>query len=239
MGYTAMDFKALSKILITISLSLLLSACGGDGESDSRVVISGGDTIIVLNDLQYQWPMVVQVADSDGSPQANFTVSISLKTTGYLKGQFFHTDIDIPPDDTTDKWVQTIRLVCDTEDINNNIMLDAGEDTNGNGLLDPDTPSLTPHDGETPTFLTGTSTLVTDDNGFGYFTVSYPKTQATWVSVQITATVEDGLAENRSIEEFRLPASKVDINLPDDDAPAFVVSPYGSGFFSAGCTDTL
>ncbi len=220
-----MDFNALSKLLITIALSTLLTACGGGGESDSRVVISGTDVIFPLNDLQYQSPMVVQVADSDGSPQASARVKISLITTSYNKGWYAHVDID--GDGTTDEWRKVVNFNCQAEDINNNVVLDAGEDINGNGLLEPETPSITAHPEEKPTLIPGTSTIITDDNGFGYFTITYPKSEGSWVSVRITATTEDGLSENKDILEFELDVAMSDIQKPEDDYPPFLNSPYG------------
>jgi len=236
-----MDFKALSKILTTIGLLLLLTACysesdnGGSGDEESRVVISTGDTIIPLNDLQYQLPLVVQVADSNGSPQANVTVSITLSTLDFQKGFYTYVDTDGDAENTPDKWVQTVTVTCPAEDINNNGVLDDGEDRNSNTLLDPDTPTITSHPDEEPTLLGGTSLLITDDNGFGYFTLSYPKTEASWVSVRVSVTAEDGLPENKGIKEIGL-FTLLDDHEPQDDPPAFVTSPYGS---SGSCEDNL
>lgn len=231
-----MGYSTLSKILTIISLLFFLAACESDddGSPDSRVVISSGDTIIPLNDLQYQLPLVVQVANSNGSPVANTSVSFRLTTTNYFKGFYTHTDIDSPPDDTTDLWIKSANFGCPAEDSNDNGILDAGEDTNSNGLLDPETPTITSHPSETPTILGGTSTLITDENGFGYFSLSYPKTEASWVSVRITATAQDGLPENKDIEEFQLFVLLADLD-PEDDPPAFASSPYG---FTADCTST-
>ena len=228
-----MGFNALSKTLLTSGLILLLSACASNDGKDSRVVISAGDSIIPLNDIQYQLPFVVQVADLDGGPAANISVSLKVKVISYSKGSYTHTDLD--GDGTTDEWVRSESASCSAEDANNNGSLDAGEDANGNGLLDPKTPTLTQHDSETPTLIPGTSQLVTDSNGFGYFTLTYPKTQGSWVTVQIIATAEDGLAENRAIDEQRLYVALNDLK-PKDDPPAFVVSPYGT---SGSCADTL
>lgn len=231
-----MDFNALSKRLITITLLSFLAGCAEEdgGERDSRVVLSAGDTIIPLNDLQYQLPLVVQVADSDGSPQANAQVKINLTTTGYMKGYYSHLDLDVPPDATTDKWVKVDNFYCPAEDTNNNVRLDAGEDINGNGLLEPETPNVTSHPSLTPTLTEGTSTIITDSNGFGYFSITYPKEEASWVIVKITATTSGGLSENSDVYEVPLFVSLDDLD-PADDPPAFVYSPYG---FTADCAST-
>jgi hypothetical protein len=230
-----MDISALSKQLITIGLLIFLSACSEDGgEIDSRVVIATGDTIIPLNDEQYQLPLVVQVADSDGSPQANAEVQISLTTISFMKGYYTHQDTSLPADGTTDKWLKVDNFVCPAEDINNNVKLDPGEDINGNGLLEPETPTITSHPTAEPTLIPGTSTIITNDNGFGYLTISYPKTEASWVVVRMTATTQGGLPENRDVYEFPLFVLLDDL-VPADDPPAFVISPYG---ITADCTST-
>ncbi len=227
-----MGIKAFSKTLLASGLMLLLSACASSDGEESRVTISAGDTIIPLNDLQYQLPFVVQVADLDGGPADNITVSLKVRVINYSKGSYAHTDLD--GDGTTDEWVRSESVQCSAEDVNNNGSLDTGEDTNNNGLLDPNTPTVTALSSQTPTLIPGTSDLITDDNGFGYFSLTYPKAQASWVTVQITATADDGLSENRAIETLRLYVALNDLK-PADDPPAFVVSPYGT---SANCNDT-
>ncbi len=228
-----MGFKASQKLFILLGMITLLSACASSDGEESRVTISAGDTIIPLNDLQYQLPFVVQVADLDGGPANNITVSFKAKVITYSKGVYIHTDID--GDGTTDEWVRNASVTCNAEDVNGNGKLDAGEDINSNGILDPKTPTVTALTSETPTLTPGTSYLITDDNGFGYFSLTYPKAQGSWVTVQITATAEDGLAENRAMDEQRLFVALNDLK-PKDDPPAFVVSPYGT---SSSCTDTL
>ncbi len=232
-----MDFNALSKRLITIGLLIFLNACAEDGaEKDSRVVISDSDVISDLTDLQYQLPIVVQVADSDGSPQANAEVKITLTTLGYYKGYYTYQDIKLPLDGTPEQWAEfTSSVLCPAEDINNNLMMDAGEDLNGNGLLEPETPTITTHPSEIPTLIAGTSTLITDSNGFGYFTITYPKSEAHWVRYRLTATTQGGLSENRDVFERNLPVSVADLEKPQNEPPAFMKSPYG---ITANCAST-
>jgi len=231
-GRITMGIKALSKILVTSGLALMLGACASSSDKDARVTISSGDSIVPINDLQYRLPFVVQVADLDGAPSDNVSVSIKVKITRYFKGSYAHTDLD--GDGTTDKWVKSDSASCNAEDTNNNGRLDAGEDLNNNGLLDPKTPTIT-ESSTTPTLIPGTSELITDDNGFGYFSLTYPKTEASWVEVEITATAEDGKPENSDVETLRLYVALDDLD-PVDDPPAFVVSPYGT---SSSCNDTF
>lgn len=227
-----MRCSVFTKIVSALSLTLALASCGSE-DNDSRIVISLGDDIIELNSLQYQLPLVVQVADLTGNPQADTAVTLGIKITGFSKGRYTYTDTDIPPDGTLDKWAGTTTANCTPEDTNNNGILDTGEDTNSNGLLDPNIPTITPHPSLTPTLVNGT--LITDSNGFGYFTITYPKSQGTWVSVQLTATADDGLAENTGQSTFGLYILRSDLDNPEDLPPPFAISPYGP---SAGCNTT-
>jgi len=225
MSRHTMDSNKLKRILAVLGFSLTISSCGSV-DTDAKIVISTGDDIIPLNSLQYQLPMVVQAADSLGSPQANITITLSVITTGYGKGFYTYQDTSVPADGTPDLWVVTTTASCASEDANNNAVLEAGEDINSNTLLEPDTPTITSHPTEIPTILGGTSTLITDSNGFGYFSLTYPKSEAGWVTVQVTATAEDGLSENIGLKSFTLFVLQADLE-QEDDAPAFVRSPYG------------
>lgn len=235
-----MELNTFTKLLTAMSLSLALSSCGSE-ESTARVVIGVGDVIFSPTESQYQFPAVVQVAGLDGSPQANTLVTISVKTLTYTKGfQTFTREIDTPPVAPADQWEVTAAnsLTCPAEDANNNGILDGTEDAgatgNGNGRLDPNTPTITSHPTELPTLTPGTATLITDNNGFGYFSLSYPKSESPWVTVEISATTQDGLIENRGIEQFSLRQAVDDVG--DGAAPpAGIVSPYGTTV--ATCTD--
>ncbi len=197
-------------------------------------MLSIGDTISDLNDLQYQLAVVVQVAELDGEAISDATVSLSVKTTGFFKGYFVETDTTIPADGTPDELVQNILATCAAEDVNNNGVLDAGEDINGNLLLEPNIPSITSHLEETPTLIDGTQELITDENGFGYFSITYPKSEATWVEVELTASVSGGLPENRALQTFQLLVLKEDVETLGVYHP-FGSSPYG---VSADCDNT-
>ena len=106
-------------------------------------------------------------------------------------------------------------------------MWDAGEDTNGNGLNDPHIPSITSHPSEVPTLEPGTQRLITDDNGFGYFTITYPKAEGTWVDVELSASISGGLPENQDSQAFFLNVLRSEVE-DIDSFHAFLTSPYGT-----------
>ncbi len=232
-----MNFNTIYRFSFLIGIIFVLGGCASDDDAPrtSKVVLSIGDKITALNELQFQLPVVVQVAELDGAAIVDATVTLSIKTTGYYKGYYEKVDTSDPPDGTVDELGRNMTVTCATEDANNNGVLDVGEDINGNSLLEPNIPSITSHSTETPTLISGTQQLETDENGFGYFSITYPKSEATWVDVQLTASVSGGLPENRATQTFLLLVLKAELEAIDVFHP-FEVSPYGA---SANCTDAL
>jgi hypothetical protein len=229
-----MDFKDLFKLSLIVSVMLIQQGCSSDDDSrTSRVVLGVSDKISAFTDTQYQYAVVVQVAELDGAPIPNATVSLKLKATGYYKGEYLGFDTSVPADFIADVWGQVTSATCAAEDTNNNGVLDAGEDINFNGLIDPHIPSITPHLTEVPTLTPGTQRLITDDSGFGYFTITYPKAEGTWVDIEISASISGGLPENQDNQAFTLNVLKSeteDIGV----FHAFLTSPYGT---AGACND--
>ncbi len=211
-----MDFKDLFKLSLIVSVMLLQQGCADDDDfRTSRVVLGVSDQISAFTDLQYQYAFVVQVAELDGTPIPNATVLLKLKATGYYKGEYFLFDTTVPPDGTADVWGQVTTATCAAEDTNNNGVMDAGEDTNTNGILDPKIPTI------------DTNNLITDDNGFGYFTITYPKSQGTWVDIELSASISGGLPENQDTQAFTLNVLKSETE-EIGVFHAFLTSPYGT-----------
>lgn len=228
-----MPHTRLSKLL---TLFFILACCVScDSEDDgNRVLIGNANSMFELGDLQYQEQFAVQVSDPAGAPSPNAAVTVKLTPVTYNKGQYVATDIDTPPDGTLDRWAAIVSVVCASEDTNGNGSLDAGEDVNANGFLDPDVPTLTSHPDKTPTISPGTNILITDDNGFGYFAITYPKSEGAWSSVLVTADVSDGLPGNTATYNLDLRVLIKDISDLNIDPPSGGPSPYGT---AANCAD--
>ncbi len=225
--------KHLTRLTLLLTAAVLAS-CSAEN-NDSRVVIGRGDTIIADNTLSYQKAVLIQVSDNSGVPQAGISVDIRLRALSFNKGIFTFTD-DPDGDGTPDLWTVTGSATCNAEDTNNNGVLDGAEDTNANGILDPAVPVIVQHPSELPTVAPGTATLITDSNGQGYFAISYPRSLANWVRIELTAIANDGLPENRGVDTFTLPILIDDINDASNDPPGGLVGPYGQ---SASCADTV
>ena len=200
------------KILLVGAIALLMVGCGST-EDASRIVLGTGNSISELNELQYQLPFNVQVTDNDGNPAENTVVTIKLRNLQYNKGSY---------QATADGWNPVYSATCDAEDVNNNGVLEAGEDINGNGRLDPTNPAtISAHPNETPTFDPITGTIITDENGFGYFSITYPQSEALWVRVRLTASAEVSGTEATEVFEHTL------FVLVDDLADTSVSPPGG------------
>ena len=228
-----MSQRFLSKpLLVALAITSCIS-CDSDDDGD-RVLIGNTNVLYELDQLQYQDQFVVQVSNPDGAPSANSIVTLKLSPLSYNKGRYVLIDTDLPPDGTPNRWVAEISTVCASEDINDNGALDADEDINGNGVLDPDVPTLTAHPEKTPTIAPGSNVVVTDESGFGYFAITYPKSEATWSSVLVSAEASDGLPGNIATYQLDLPVLTKDLSDPTTVPPGGEASPYG---VASDCTD--
>jgi len=200
-------------------LSAGLNGCGGDGGGAARILIGNSNTLLALNGLQYQNPYVVQVTDIDGNPAANIVVTITVKSPVYRTG-FYSNGSGL--------WVQQIAQECVAEDKNNNAVLDPGEDVNGSGKLEPsNTSTISAHPTLEPTLTANLNTLITDESGFGYFALTYPKSEAIWSRFEITATAKVLGTEGESFISGILPVLAADLEDIDIDPPGGTISVYG------------
>jgi len=131
------------------------------------------------------------------------------------------------------------------EDLNNNGVLDVGEDLDGDGILDTvledhlsgedqncsgtlepsNSATIAQHPTMLPTVTGGA--LLTDANGFGYFSVVYPKSHAHWVRVRLKARALVAGSESVESIDFTLLGLINDYNRIGVEPPG-LVSPYGS-----------
>jgi len=208
---------------VILPVLILLQACGSDDGGAARIVIGTSSVIEDLNVLQYQKPYVIQVTDIDGNASPNTRVTIVMKNLSYALG--FYTK-------TGDGWtiLGANYTVCDAEDTNNNAVLDAGEDKNSSGFLEPtNAASIAAHPTETPTLEAGFNNVVTDDSGFAYFSLTYPKSEANWNIVEISASAKVSGTENVEKLSITLPVSLADLEDEDINPPGGTNSSYGTG----------
>lgn len=182
--------------------------------NDTAIVIGGtagsiafgiSTQIVSLNTTTYQLPMSILVADANGNPQASQTVNLSVWPVAWSTGT--QTPCAADTDTATTGTFYS-------EDVNGNLILDAGEDGTRNyysgggpvagGTKDKLITPVNSAAGSLPLSLT------TDANGLANFNLTYLKASAIWTKVRIRATTVVQGTEAVSQTIFDLPAAKAD-----------------------------
>src|SRR6267143_2212682 len=239
--------KNLGKLVITALLFagvLAIAGCSSENSGSSLGVLGSGTTTgtgtlpggqVVLirlgtdNLVQSDPPLyrkiwVAIVTDTAGRAVSGATVTFALRSGtaanpgGFLKGRF----VLPPPAAVPQQWQRQTSAICANEDANFNAILDAGEDLNGNGLLDP------------PGVSDVNPTGVTDASGFAQATISYPKNYAFWAQVTLEAST-GGAGATPATATFFLDGLATDYS-DLTIAPPGQISPFGQ---SGSCADTL
>jgi len=181
------------------------------GGNALRIVL-GHDQLLVPDQVFYIKQFGVIATDSAGNPVKNQKIAFKIIPKRYYKGVLVYNG---------DGWIRAITARCDSEDFDNDGNLDAGEDVNNSGFLEPT------HD------ATVTGSGVTDENGRIVVEVVYPKNTAWWSDQVIEATtIVDG-TEYIESTEFLLPAAAEDVK--SENTPPNIHSPYG---IWGSCTDS-
>ena len=212
----ANDFTAVAPASVNMTVT----------ERQLNVIIGlSGSIVEIQSDTRYSVTGVVQVTDGAGRPVPDATIQMGLTPTSYRYGELVATDVD--DDGTPDVWALATTTACIAEDRNGNRILDAGEDTNNNGILDPRDPALVDVDPDNqPTVIGGQ--ITTDASGAGFFTIVYPQSNALYFDVVVTARVEALGVEAVAEYSTGLIMSAADAtNL--EARPPNQISPYGIG----------
>ncbi len=191
------------EIVDTIKLSV--------GDRAVQIVL-GNDENMVEDGIYYKKTFGVIVTDSTGNPVANKPVNFNLVPVKYYKGAMV-CDEESGPD-----WQRHMTAACDSEDSNDNAILDLdlNEDFNSNGRLDP-----------THTATITNRSVVTDDEGKANVEVVYLQSHALWSKVRLTAsTAVDGTEYTEALE-FVLSILADDVKQCLTKPTPNRISPYG------------
>lgn len=190
------------------------------GGNALRVVL-GTDNKLSKAGVSYNQTFVVLVTDSAGNPIKDQNVNVSIVPTHYYKGhmavigdRWVSVTQSLP---VTDPVTFNGRHQCETEDINNNGLLDAGEDTDTDSKLEPT------HDASVAAV---DASGKTGDDGSLLITVSYPQSRALWSRQELVVTTSSNGTdyEERTSFDLNILASDVsDITVE----PPNTTSPYG------------
>nr|HOO89338.1 Ig-like domain-containing protein [Syntrophales bacterium] len=172
------------------------------GGTAGAVTVTQGSAIeSVSNDTAYKLPMAVQVTDSDGNPVQGTTVSLGVWPKRCATGYWYEVE--------PDKCEPMYECILTNEDENRNLILDSGEDRNGDGFLTPPISAA----GSIPPYVT------TDENGVATFDLIYLKSSAAWIEDEFTATTFVHGTETKTTYTFWLPYQ-------EDEACHLPHSPY-------------
>lgn len=177
------------------------------------ITIGTGNVIGNLNSTTYEKPFSVYVSDSNNAAVANQSVVLSVYPTIYEKGDMSWNG---------NRWVLNSMATCANEDLDTDGILDAGEDTNGDGLLTPG-----------GVVVVSSGTVTTDATGFATFTLRYGEQFAYWATTRITARATVAGTESTKSMVYLLEGVASDFT-DENTSPAGVFSPFGQ---SALCTN--
>jgi hypothetical protein len=175
-----------------------------------------GNTILIPNDTTYQVDYAVFVTDAAGNAVRDVTITGAVRPRNYRKGIMELKSADGP-------WIPNVYISCPNEDLDSDGVLSAGEDTNGNGRLDPVIPMNISSSGKT------------DATGTAKISMLYPKDRAYWIDIDFTIRGAVTGTEARYVGYTVLVGAIADFKDPRVPPPG-AVSPYGTG---DKCTDTL
>jgi hypothetical protein len=175
-------------------------------ETAVSIVIGQSGKIGVPNDLSYTYEFIVQVARVGGAPVQGAVITVDpLEHAVFQKGVW-----------SGSPRTKNVAATCPNEDTNRNDILEAGEDVNNNGRLDPRRPV-------NYLFVSGAPT--TNADGQAIIRVTYPKSFGSWVSLDLSVRTTVGGSESRAGSSLGiLPVSAEEIAQP---GPAFLISPFG------------
>ena len=240
---------------------IITATVQGTSLSQNAVLTVGGQSVFLSlgtgntisangNNTQFIMPFSVQAIDASGNAVDNAQITLSIHSDQYAKGGWIAyngtwtqtgTPTVAPP---TPPTLPVGATVCPNEDLNQNGILDPGEDGvaltsaqiaagwifnpegNQDGKLEP---------GNVAAVAGATNDTVTTTNGgIAEFTVTYPQDHAEWVQVTLTATTTVQGTQAQTSMTFWLPILASDVGAVGTVTPPGVVSPYG---ISTLCTN--
>lgn len=194
------------------------------GGQAAFIAIGSGNTMVALDQTTYADPHSVIVTSTTGSPVANQQVTLSIIPLNYYKGLYVigGSGFWTPAGPGSTSTTPNPLLSCANEDVNHDAILEAGEDINGNGKLDPGNP-----------VTLSSGTVTTDSNGHASFTVIYGKNYGSWLRVRLLATTTVQGTESQTYIDYDLNVLSTDVT-PPNSPPGGLVSPFGQ---ASTCSD--
>ncbi|MDQ7058022.1 MAG: Ig-like domain-containing protein [Ghiorsea sp.] len=186
------------------------------GGAAGSVAIGAASVVELLSSTTYALPMSVLVADGNGNAVPNSIVTLQTTPTFFATGHW----VDSDPSPTVVKYFPCRTGIFPSEDLNQDAILDPGEDVPhvtltsscdiygaaiGGAVTYPVNGKM---DIGVSTGGTVPATVTTDANGVANFKLVYQKASAAWITDKITASVPVLGTETSSNISFVLPYAK-------------------------------
>jgi hypothetical protein len=206
--YNVADFPVCNTTELSVKTTITVA-------SEALGVTIGSNNTVGVTDLTYTRDYVVMVVDAAGVAKSNVAIVPSVDLLTYRKGRY----------DGPGGWavVAPGPIECLNEDQNRNGVLEATDDLNKSGAIEP-------RKSDVAISVVGNAT--TDSSGKAILRIEYPQNVGSWVvyKILVAATGVSG-TEGRATwtEVAPVPASAITAT----PAPPFVFSPYGTVVTSA------
>lgn len=230
-GQASVVYTASTTTSSTNGVVIAASTPGGAITGQTSLTVGGsavflslgtGNTIADLpgSTTQYELPYSVQAIDSAGDGVSGVTITYTITSLGYVKGQrVWNGSIWATVSNTLSSDPDLYALAgvdgCLNEDVNNTGVYEVSEDYNKNGKLDPGLVASS-----------DVSSGVTDSGGTTSLNIIYPKDHAYYVAVRLTATATVQGTQSSTSVDFWLPGLATDFTTETTEPPG-PVSPYG------------
>lgn len=174
------------------------------------IELGTGNSIEPVDTTTYRMPWSAIVTDANRNPVVGARVTVSLTAVRYYKGIWVWQSTAWVPSIWNNVYDDPVPCLSEdgTRDLLGNLivapnnLLDAGEDKNGNGRLDPGSPAAA---------VLTSANGVTDANGVALISVVYPKSFGLWVDMRMRVTIATSGTESSVSREFLLPALAADV----------------------------
>jgi hypothetical protein len=178
--------------------------------SDALSVSLGYDNTISTgpSGLTYIKRFVVTVNDAAGQAKADVLVTPSVDLLTYYKGRYTKVGA---------RWEVLSDVACPNEDLNRNGVLEAYEDFNTNGDIDPRKADV---------LIRMVGSNRTSSDGTAILQIEYLKNVATWLDYKILVTA-GAVTGTEGRVSVTLPLEGAESEFTATVAPSFAVSPYG------------
>lgn len=194
------------------------------------ITLGTGNTIFEIGTALYAKEWAIIVTDVDGNPVGNRPITMSIRSRRYFKGELTYVD-------PAWQYAPGSPVSCDNEDLNRNGILDAGEDFNNSGRLEPRniasvvavsaTASLDNPCGTAPAGTPVSGDVVTNGQGQARVCVFYPQDHAEWIEATLTARAPVSGSEFSSSSVFVLDVAADDVD-DQNETPPNRFSPFGT-----------